>query len=82
MLKTSRLSHPYKGISDCFALTMKDEGFVSLYRGNTANVICYLPALVGLPILIATSITSYTALELHVTLLSIQEYTFIFPEFP
>ncbi|QHO31362.1 ADP,ATP carrier protein 3 [Arachis hypogaea] len=43
MLKTGRLSEPYKGIGDCFARTMKDEGIISLWRGNTANVIRYFP---------------------------------------
>ncbi|KAE8676814.1 ADP,ATP carrier protein 1 [Hibiscus syriacus] len=37
------LSQPYKGIGDCFKRTIKDEGFVSLWRGNTANVIRYFP---------------------------------------
>ncbi|ONK81808.1 uncharacterized protein A4U43_C01F33080 [Asparagus officinalis] len=39
MIKAGRLSEPYKGIGDCFARTMKDEGVGSLWRGNTANVI-------------------------------------------
>uniref|UniRef100_A0A7C8ZZ11 ADP/ATP translocase n=1 Tax=Opuntia streptacantha TaxID=393608 RepID=A0A7C8ZZ11_OPUST len=43
MLKTGRLSEPYKGIGDCFARTIKDEGVLSLWRGNTANVIRYFP---------------------------------------
>ncbi|RLN17005.1 hypothetical protein C2845_PM02G38910 [Panicum miliaceum] len=43
MLKSGRLSEPYKGIGDCFTRTIKDEGFVSLWRGNTANVIRYFP---------------------------------------
>lgn len=43
MLKSGRLSEPYKGISDCFARTMKDEGMIALWRGNTANVIRYFP---------------------------------------
>ncbi|XP_059443392.1 ADP,ATP carrier protein 1, mitochondrial [Corylus avellana] len=43
MLKTGRLSEPYKGIGDCFKRTMKDEGVVALWRGNTANVIRYFP---------------------------------------
>ncbi|KIO47681.1 hypothetical protein SQ11_15975, partial [Nitrosospira sp. NpAV] len=43
MIKTGRLSEPYKGIVDCFRRTMKDEGVVSLWRGNTANVIRYFP---------------------------------------
>lgn len=41
MIKSGRLSEPYKGISDCFARTIKDEGVISLWRGNTANVIRY-----------------------------------------
>ncbi|TKV98452.1 hypothetical protein SEVIR_9G560800v4 [Setaria viridis] len=43
MIKSGRLSEPYKGIGDCFARTMKDEGVISLWRGNTANVIRYFP---------------------------------------
>ncbi|CAI0412403.1 unnamed protein product [Linum tenue] len=43
MIKAGRLSEPYKGIGDCFSRTMKDEGMMSLWRGNTANVIRYFP---------------------------------------
>ncbi|KAL2332178.1 hypothetical protein Fmac_019759 [Flemingia macrophylla] len=43
MIKAGRLSEPYKGIADCFGRTIKDEGFVSLWRGNTVNVIRYFP---------------------------------------
>lgn len=43
MIKAGRLSEPYKGIGDCFARTIKNEGFLSLWRGNTANVIRYFP---------------------------------------
>ncbi|KAL6535794.1 ADP/ATP carrier protein aac3 [Orobanche hederae] len=43
MIRAGRLSEPYRGISDCFARTMKDEGVLSLWRGNTANVIRYFP---------------------------------------
>lgn len=43
LIKAGRLSEPYKGIGDCFARTIKDEGFVSLWRGNTVNVLRYFP---------------------------------------
>ena len=43
MIKAGRLSEPYKGITDCFARTVKDEGIIALWRGNTANVIRYFP---------------------------------------
>ncbi|KAI8378186.1 ADP/ATP carrier protein [Choanephora cucurbitarum] len=43
MIKQGRLSHPYKGIGDCFTRTVKDEGLISMWRGNTANVIRYFP---------------------------------------
>ncbi|CAO2047719.1 unnamed protein product [Urochloa humidicola] len=43
MIKAGRLSEPYNGIGDCFKRTIKDEGFSSLWRGNTANVIRYFP---------------------------------------
>jgi len=43
MLKTGRLTEPYKGIGDCFLRVTKEEGVVSLWRGNLANVIRYFP---------------------------------------
>ncbi len=43
MIKQGRLAQPYKGIGDCFARTYQQEGLVSLWRGNTANVIRYFP---------------------------------------
>jgi solute carrier family 25 (adenine nucleotide translocator) protein 4/5/6/31 len=43
MIKQGRLDRPYKGIGECFSRTIKDEGFGSLWRGNTANVIRYFP---------------------------------------
>jgi len=43
MLKSGRLSEPYKGIGECFSRTIKDEGFVALWRGNLANVLRYFP---------------------------------------
>ncbi|KAK8513434.1 hypothetical protein V6N13_002178 [Hibiscus sabdariffa] len=43
MIRAGRLSEPYKGIGDCFKRTIADEGMMSLWRGNTANVIRYFP---------------------------------------
>lgn len=43
MLKVGRLDRKYDGISECFSRTIKSEGFMSLWRGNTANVIRYFP---------------------------------------
>jgi solute carrier family 25 (adenine nucleotide translocator) protein 4/5/6/31 len=43
MIKQGRLATPYKGIGDAFSRTYADEGVVSLWRGNTANVIRYFP---------------------------------------
>ncbi len=43
MLKSGRLDRPYGGIGDCFKRVVEQEGFVSLWRGNTANVIRYFP---------------------------------------
>lgn len=43
MIKAGRLDRKYNGIIDCFKRTMADEGTVSLWRGNTANVIRYFP---------------------------------------
>ena len=43
MLKSGRLDRKYNGIIDCFSRTTANEGVVSLWRGNTANVIRYFP---------------------------------------
>lgn len=43
MLKAGRLDRKYSGIIDCFSRTAKQEGALSLWRGNTANVIRYFP---------------------------------------
>jgi solute carrier family 25 (adenine nucleotide translocator) protein 4/5/6/31 len=43
MIKAGRLAEPYKGIGDCFKRVISEEGVVSLWRGNTANVIRYFP---------------------------------------
>ena len=47
MINTGRLSEPYKGIGECFSRTIKDEGMMSLWRGNNANVIRYFPTQVS-----------------------------------
>jgi len=43
MLKAGRLDRKYDGIVECFTRTAKNEGVMSLWRGNTANVIRYFP---------------------------------------
>ncbi|KAL3478740.1 mitochondrial carrier domain-containing protein [Aspergillus californicus] len=43
MLRAGRLDRKYNGIADCFRRTAAAEGVVSLWRGNTANVIRYFP---------------------------------------
>ncbi|KAG4302597.1 hypothetical protein PCK1_001181 [Pneumocystis canis] len=43
MIKAGRLSQRYTGIMDCFSRTVRDEGVISLWRGNTANVLRYFP---------------------------------------
>lgn len=43
MLKSGRLATPYKGIGECFSRVIAEEGFASLWRGNTANVLRYFP---------------------------------------
>jgi len=43
MIKSGRLTERYQGISDCFKRVVAEEGGMSLWRGNTANVLRYFP---------------------------------------
>lgn len=43
MLKQGTLDRKYAGILDCFKRTATQEGVISFWRGNTANVIRYFP---------------------------------------
>jgi solute carrier family 25 (adenine nucleotide translocator) protein 4/5/6/31 len=43
MIKAGRLDRRYAGIGECFSRTASQEGVMSLWRGNTANVIRYFP---------------------------------------
>lgn len=43
MLKTGRLSEPYKGVIDCTMRTYRTEGVLPFWRGNLANCIRYFP---------------------------------------
>ncbi|XP_062611037.1 uncharacterized protein LOC134272882 [Saccostrea cucullata] len=43
MLKSGRLSEPYKGVIDCTLRTYKTEGILPFWRGNLANCIRYFP---------------------------------------
>ncbi|KAF9197726.1 ADP/ATP carrier protein [Haplosporangium sp. Z 27] len=43
LIKAGRLSHPYKGVTDCFKRVIADEGIAPLWRGNGINVLRYFP---------------------------------------
>lgn len=42
IIKMGRLSNLYKGIVDCFVRTVRNEGVISLWRGNTARMLEFL----------------------------------------
>lgn len=43
MLKQGVLDKPYNGVIDCTRRTMANEGLLSFWRGNLANVLRYFP---------------------------------------
>ena len=43
MLKTGRLTEPYKGVIDCTVRVFRTEGILPFWRGNLANCIRYFP---------------------------------------
>ncbi|KAG0030086.1 hypothetical protein BGZ81_003083 [Podila clonocystis] len=43
LIKSGRLSHPYKGMRDCFRRVIAEEGAMSLFRGTVAGVVIYIP---------------------------------------
>lgn len=43
MIKTGQLRRSYGGLGDCFTRVLREDGFVSFWRGNQANVIRYFP---------------------------------------
>merc|ERR1712038_1945147 len=43
MLKQGTLDKPYNGVLDCTRRTMANEGTLSFWRGNLANVLRYFP---------------------------------------
>ncbi|KAI9568568.1 mitochondrial carrier [Boletus coccyginus] len=43
MIAAGRLSSPYRGVTDCFRRTYTEEGLLSFWRGNGANILRYFP---------------------------------------
>ncbi|CAN6872611.1 unnamed protein product, partial [Brassica oleracea] len=43
MIKTGHLTRPYTGLGNCFLRIFREEGVLSFWRGNQANVIRYFP---------------------------------------
>ncbi|GMY15474.1 ADP,ATP carrier protein ER-ANT1 [Fagus crenata] len=43
MIKRGHLRRPYMGVGDCFRRVLREEGLLSFWRGNQANVIRYFP---------------------------------------
>lgn len=43
MIKRGQLKTPYRGVGECFRRILREEGLLSFWRGNQANVIRYFP---------------------------------------
>ncbi|KAJ6865852.1 ADP,ATP carrier protein 3 [Populus alba x Populus x berolinensis] len=74
MIKAGRLSEPYKGITDCFARTMKDEGILALWRGNTANVIRYFPTQLCLTLTLSISLDTFVHMKYQALNFAFKDY--------
>lgn len=48
LMKRGQLQRPYLGVGDCFKRVFREEGTLSFWRGNQANVIRYFPTQVYL----------------------------------
>lgn len=47
LLKSGQLERPYMGLGDSFKRVFREEGILSFWRGNQANVIRYFPTQVN-----------------------------------
>lgn len=47
LVKRGQLQRPYGGIGNCFRRVLREEGVLSFWRGNQANVIRYFPTQVS-----------------------------------
>lgn len=56
----------YKGFGDCFVRCIREEGAISLWRGNWANVIRYFPTVIFLRISFAYSLDLSASIELYI----------------
>ncbi|KAF5734108.1 ADP ATP carrier protein ER-ANT1 [Tripterygium wilfordii] len=43
LIKRGQLKKPYMGVGDCFRRVLSEEGLLSFWRGNQANIIRYFP---------------------------------------
>lgn len=42
-IANDRVIRPYRGITDCFIRTLREEGVLSFWRGNGVNILRYFP---------------------------------------
>ena len=66
LIKRGHLHRPYAGVSDCFRSVLREEGALSFWRGNQANVIRYFPTQVPNFFLSAFSLSSFLKNELRI----------------
>jgi len=45
LIKQGRLDRPYKGLVDCWRRTVSEQGNLSLWRGNFANILLQIPTI-------------------------------------
>ncbi|GKV00963.1 hypothetical protein SLEP1_g13571 [Rubroshorea leprosula] len=76
IINSGRLSHPYKGILDCFSTIIRNEGFFALWRSNLANLTTHFRMVLNLGFSISLGYENAKFVDISSALLLTAKYAF------